>query len=121
MAEECFEDLDPFNCPICLDALQDPVTIPCGHNYSMSGVKDYWDKSGSKDTGYSCPQCRKTFSLWPVLNKNTMFAEVVEWFKNTGLQDPPRYDGSGHTERNLHSKKTSKYVQKVRICAAGPT
>lgn len=113
MAEECFEDLDPFNCPICLDALQDPVTIPCGHNYCLSCVKDYWDKDGSKDTGYSCPQCRKTFSPRPVLNKNTMFAEVVERFKNTGLQDPPptRYDGPGHTEREICTAKNSKNVK----------
>ncbi|XP_016426839.1 E3 ubiquitin/ISG15 ligase TRIM25-like [Sinocyclocheilus rhinocerous] len=113
MAEECFEDLDPFNCPICLDALQDPVTIPCGHNYCMSCVKEYWDKNGSKYTGYSCSQCRKTFSPRPVLNKNTMFAEVVERFKNTGLQDPPptRYDGPGHTEREICTAENSKNVK----------
>ncbi|XP_043089724.1 E3 ubiquitin/ISG15 ligase TRIM25 [Puntigrus tetrazona] len=106
---ECFED-DPFNCPICLDALQDPVTIPCGHNYCMSCVKDYWDENGSKGTGYSCPQCRKTFSPRPVLNKNTMFAEVVERFKNTGLRDSPptRYDGPRHTERELRNAKNFK-------------
>lgn len=113
MAEECFEDLDPFNCPICLEALQDPVTIPCGHNYCMSCVKDYWDRNGSKDTGNRCPQCRKTFSPRPVLNKNTMFAEVVERFKNTGLQDPPpaRYDGPKRTEREIHTATNSKNVK----------
>lgn len=97
MAEKRFEDLDPFNCPICLDALQDPVTIPCGHNHCMGCIQDYWDKNGGKDDCYRCPQCRKTFSPRPVLNKNTMFAEVVERFKKTGLQDSPptRYDGPG--------------------------
>lgn len=115
MAEECFEDVDPFNCPICLDALQDPVTIPCGHNYCMSCVKDYWDKHGSEDTGYSCPQCRKIFSPRPVLNKNTMFAEVVERFKNTGLQDfpPTHYNGPGHTERRTCTAKNIKMCEDV--------
>lgn len=110
MAEECFKDLDPFNCPICLDVLQDPVTIPCGHNYCMGCVKDYWDKKGGKDVGYSCPQCRKTFSPQPVLNKNTMFAEVVERFKNTGLQDsqPTHYDGPGYTESEICTAKKNK-------------
>ncbi|XP_016368298.1 probable E3 ubiquitin-protein ligase TRIM8 [Sinocyclocheilus rhinocerous] len=73
----------------------------------------YWDKNGSKDTGYSCSQCRKTFSPRPVLNKNTMFAEVVERFKNTGLQDSPptRYDGPGHTEREICTAENSKNVK----------
>jgi len=115
MAEECFKDLDPFNCPICLDALQDPVTIPCGHNYCMGCVKDYWDKKGGKDGGYSCPQCRKTFSPRPVLNKNTMFAEVVERFKNTGLQDSPptHYNGPGHTVREIC---TAKKLKPLKMC-----
>ncbi|KAG1967539.1 tripartite motif-containing protein [Pimephales promelas] len=115
MAEVCFKDLDPFNCPICLDALQDPVTIPCGHNYCMGCVKDYWDKKGGKDGGYSCPQCRKTFSPRPVLNKNTMFAEVVERFKNTGLQDSPptHYNGPGHTVREIC---TAKKLKPLKMC-----
>ncbi|XP_073689490.1 E3 ubiquitin/ISG15 ligase TRIM25 [Garra rufa] len=119
MAEESFEDLDPFNCPICLDALQDPVTIPCGHNYCMSCVKDYWDKNGSKEMGYSCPQCRKTFSPRPVLNKNTMFAEVVERFKNTGLQDSPptHYDGPRHTHTEPCTAKDFKMCED--LCCRG--
>lgn len=113
MAEECFEDLDPFNCPICLDALQDPVTIPCGHNYCMGCIQDYWDRNGGKYVGYSCPQCRKTFSPRPVLNKNIMFAEVVERFKNTGLQDSPptHYDGPGHMEKEICTAKKPKTLK----------
>ncbi|XP_067284975.1 E3 ubiquitin-protein ligase TRIM8 [Pseudorasbora parva] len=115
MAEKCFEDRDPFTCPICLDALQDPVTIPCGHNYCMGCVKDYWDQNGGKDVGYSCPQCRKTFSPRPVLNKNTMFAEVVERFKNTNLQDSPTtyYDGPGDMEKEICT------ATKPRTCPEG--
>ncbi|XP_056309288.1 uncharacterized protein si:busm1-163l24.4 [Danio aesculapii] len=110
MADKSLEDLDPFNCPICLDAFQDPVTIPCGHNYCMSCIKHYWEKNGSRDAGYTCPECRKTFSPRPALNKNTMFAEVVERFKNTGLQDtsPARYRTPVHIKRQNGTTQNPK-------------
>ncbi|XP_051994423.1 E3 ubiquitin/ISG15 ligase TRIM25 [Xyrauchen texanus] len=110
MAEECFKDHDPFKCSICLDPLQDPATIPCGHNYCIDCIKDYWDRHGSKEAGYICPQCRETFIARPVLNKNGMFAEVVERFKKTGLQDssPTHVDGRVHMEREIHSSQTLK-------------
>uniref|UniRef100_A0A8C2WNC7 RING-type domain-containing protein n=1 Tax=Cyclopterus lumpus TaxID=8103 RepID=A0A8C2WNC7_CYCLU len=68
---------EQFNCPVCLDLPNDPVTIPCGHSYCMGCIKDYWSKDNPKG-GYSCPQCRKTFSPKPSLSRNTMLAEAVE-------------------------------------------
>ncbi|XP_049576589.1 E3 ubiquitin/ISG15 ligase TRIM25-like isoform X2 [Syngnathus scovelli] len=71
-----------FRCPICLDVLQDPVSIPCGHTYCMACINGYWDQA-EPPAHFSCPQCREAFSPRPVLRRNTMLAEVVAKLKPT--------------------------------------
>ncbi|XP_077425889.1 E3 ubiquitin/ISG15 ligase TRIM25-like [Vanacampus margaritifer] len=69
-----------FRCPICLDVLEDPVSIPCGHTYCMACINGYWDQA-EPPAHFSCPQCREAFSPRPVLRRNTVLAEVVAKLK----------------------------------------
>ncbi|XP_037643665.1 E3 ubiquitin/ISG15 ligase TRIM25-like [Sebastes umbrosus] len=81
-------DRKTFCCLFCQDLLKDPVTIPCGHSYCMNCLKrSCFEKNGKKII--ICPECWHTFTLRPVLMKNTMLADLVEELKKTGLQAAP--------------------------------
>uniref|UniRef100_A0A673BD31 Tripartite motif containing 25, like n=2 Tax=Sphaeramia orbicularis TaxID=375764 RepID=A0A673BD31_9TELE len=96
---------EQFNCPVCLDLPNDPVTIPCGHSYCMACIKDYWSKDDPKGI-YSCPQCRQTFCPKPNLSRNTMLAEAVEQLRKGNLKGDVR--DSVRSARSVGSSSKSK-------------
>ncbi|XP_065136552.1 E3 ubiquitin/ISG15 ligase TRIM25-like [Paramisgurnus dabryanus] len=73
---------EQFSCPVCLDLLNEPVTIPCGHSYCLNCIDDYWSQT-DQEPPYRCPQCRESFSQKPLLKKNTLLAEMMEKLERT--------------------------------------
>uniref|UniRef100_A0A3B5MI69 Tripartite motif containing 25, like n=1 Tax=Xiphophorus couchianus TaxID=32473 RepID=A0A3B5MI69_9TELE len=104
---------EQFNCPVCLDLPNDPVTIPCGHSYCMACIKDFWSKDDPKGI-YSCPQCRQTFCPKPPLSRNTMLAEAVEQLRKGALQSEVR--DSIRSARGLSSRSKSRLSTGAVLC-----
>ncbi|XP_030634285.1 tripartite motif-containing protein 16-like protein [Chanos chanos] len=110
---------EQFMCPVCLDLLKDPVTIPCGHSYCMGCIKGCWDQDDQKGV-YSCTQCRQTFSPQAVVYRRDKLVEVVEKLKKTRLQAaaPPAhcYAGPGDVECGVCTGRKLKAIKSCLVC-----
>lgn len=68
---------EQFRCCICLEIYTDPVSIPCGHNFCLDCIEDYWDTKVQCE----CPLCKEIFPRRPELRINHAFADIIEFLK----------------------------------------
>ncbi|XP_073667849.1 E3 ubiquitin-protein ligase TRIM65-like [Paramisgurnus dabryanus] len=109
---------DQLICPVCLDLLNCPVAIPCGHSYCMSCITNYWNQKDQK-RDYSCPQCIQSFSSRPSLNKNTILAEMVEKLKKTEVQaDVTAQCSAGDVPCDVSTEINTKHKNHDTVSAA---
>ncbi|NXS25851.1 TRI39 ligase, partial [Pomatostomus ruficeps] len=43
------------SCPVCLELFQDPVSVPCGHNFCRGCIERCWESARGS---FCCPRCR---------------------------------------------------------------
>ncbi|XP_051569393.1 E3 ubiquitin-protein ligase TRIM47-like isoform X2 [Myxocyprinus asiaticus] len=108
---------DQFCCPVCLDLLKDPVTIPCGHSYCMNCITSCWNQDDARGV-YRCPQCRKTFTPRPDLGKNVMLADMLEKLKIRfqATRPAPHHTASGDVECGVCTEGKLKAVKSCLVC-----
>lgn len=68
---------EQFQCSICLDIFDNPVSTPCGHSFCMVCIGHYWQ--GVKLC--QCPLCKQNFKKKPELHINRTLREITEQFK----------------------------------------
>ncbi|XP_054481272.1 E3 ubiquitin/ISG15 ligase TRIM25-like [Anoplopoma fimbria] len=108
---------DQFCCSVCLEVLRDPVTIPCGHSYCLDCIEDYWNRAKQK-AQYSCPQCRQVFNPRPLLSRNTVLAEVVEKFQQSGFQAAAKLLGKPEEVKcSACTVRKTKAVKSCLVCS----
>ncbi|XP_058708508.1 E3 ubiquitin-protein ligase TRIM47 [Poecile atricapillus] len=72
----------PLGCPICLDVLRDPVTVPCGHNFCQGCLQALRQRPGPPDGGGAggaarCPLCQEPVPAALRLCKNRALCELL--------------------------------------------
>ncbi|KAM9351961.1 tripartite motif-containing protein 16-like [Symphorus nematophorus] len=105
-----------LDCSICLQLLEDPVTIACGHSYCMKCINTCWDENINGGRRYSCPQCRQTFYPRPVLKTTTVLANLLEERKRETSENAA--DGDDDVQCNACTGRKTKASMFCCVCLA---
>ncbi|NWU77088.1 TRI47 protein, partial [Onychorhynchus coronatus] len=96
----------PLGCPICLDVLRDPVTVPCGHNFCQGCLRALRQQPGPPDGGGAggaarCPLCQEPVPASLRLRKNRALCELLPLLAAaTGGSSPPSPMAPGAEEED---------------------
>lgn len=115
------ESRELFDCSICLQLLEDPVTTTCGHSYCMKCVNAFWDSNNDRGRRFSCPQCGQTFFPKPVLKRNTLLAALIEEHKGENRQNAAAgdtYAEPGDVQCDVCTGRKGKASMFCLVCLA---
>ncbi|KAH1170818.1 hypothetical protein KIL84_006436, partial [Mauremys mutica] len=82
---------EDVTCSICLDVLDDPVSIECGHNFCRGCLSTHW--LGVSAQGRRCPECRAPCSRGRMI-PDTRVKSLVEKYTEL-LREEPEPQGPG--------------------------
>ncbi|XP_017400824.1 E3 ubiquitin-protein ligase TRIM58 isoform X1 [Cebus imitator] len=112
---------DEARCPVCLDFLQEPVSVDCGHSFCLRCISEFCARSDGAQGGvYACPQCRGPFR--PAgFRPNRQLAGLVEGVRQLGLGAGP----AGARRCARHGEDLSRFCEDdgaalCWVCDAGP-
>ncbi|XP_043942067.1 zinc-binding protein A33-like [Protopterus annectens] len=65
--------MEEFTCPVCLEVLNVPVMLECGHNFCKSCIDSVWESKKQP----SCPECRQECTAGKYA-MNRLLANVIK-------------------------------------------
>ncbi|XP_078075395.1 zinc-binding protein A33-like [Mustelus asterias] len=85
------------SCSICLDFLQEPVSLECGHVFCRGCISLFW-----ADGHCSCPECR-LLSPGKVLRPNRQVANIVATVRSLTLASRAAESGQRRSAKPRHT------------------
>ncbi|XP_021079341.1 E3 ubiquitin-protein ligase TRIM31 [Mesocricetus auratus] len=92
---------EEVTCPICLEILQEPVTIDCGHNFCQECISQV----GKTTENLQCPLCKVTVSK-NTFRPNKQLASLAETIRS---MDPAEFQPEKEETRCLKHKEKLHY------------
>ncbi|XP_021518163.1 E3 ubiquitin-protein ligase TRIM31 [Meriones unguiculatus] len=91
--------LEEVTCPICMDILQEPVTIDCGHNFCLQCISQV----GRTSENIQCPLCKFSVSRH-TFRANKLLASLAEKIQAMA---------PGETQREGDDTRCQKHKEKL--------
>ncbi|XP_013875257.1 probable E3 ubiquitin-protein ligase TRIM8 [Austrofundulus limnaeus] len=82
--KNCFEE--ELLCPICLNVFDEPIQLPCKHNFCRGCISEAWAK---ETAAVRCPECNHDYNPKPALEKNFKLASIVKRFNALNVEKVP--------------------------------
>lgn len=82
--KNCFEE--ELLCPICLNVFEEPIQLPCKHNFCKNCITEAWAKDNS---AVRCPECNHDYDPKPTLEKNFKLTNIVKRFNALNAEKVP--------------------------------
>merc|ERR1711925_62897 len=67
--------MEEGECAFCLQVMEDPIQIPCGHTFCQSCLDDY---ALSETDDAKCPKCRTVFNEFENYSINFALKNLIE-------------------------------------------
>ncbi|XP_053880606.1 RING finger protein 112-like isoform X3 [Malaclemys terrapin pileata] len=108
---------EDVTCSICLDILEDPVSIECGHNFCRGCLSAHW--SGVSAWGSQCPECRAPCSR-DRMTPDTRVKNLVEKIRDLPCEETLTATGTARPEQGPEIQpEQGRPVQLVRLDEEG--
>ncbi|KAM9425138.1 E3 ubiquitin-protein ligase TRIM39-like isoform 1-T2 [Pholidichthys leucotaenia] len=105
---------DHFQCSLCLNVFNDPITTPCGHNFCRACLSQHWDRTEL----CHCPMCNKRFYVRPEFSTNTVIAEISEQIKRRKVETLENMDVLGQVACDICTEIKFKATKSCLVCLA---